>query len=152
MISITKADFSDLLELNQLFDEYRKFYEKPSEMEKSEQFLRNRIDNNESEIYIARDKTGVATGFVQLFPLFSSTRLARYWLLNDLFVHPDHRGKGISKALIERAKALCKETDACGMYLETGKDNDIGNNLYPMMGFELMDSVNFYEWEMKING
>lgn len=88
----------------------------------------------------------MAVGFVQLFPLFSSTRLARYWLLNDLFVHPDQRGKGVSKALIERAKVLSRETNACGMYLETGKDNNIGNKLYPATDFKLMDSVNFYEW------
>ncbi len=142
---IRKAVISDLEELNGLFDQYRRFYNKPSNLEASLQFLKDRIEKNESEIFMSwnGDK---ATGFVQLFPVFSSTRLARYWLLNDLFVDPDHRSKGISKALIERAKQLCRDTDACGMYLETGKSNDIGNQLYPATDFELMDSVNFYEW------
>ena len=84
-----------------------------------------------------------------MFPLFSSTRLDRYWLLNDLYVHPNYLGEGISKALIEQAKQLCRDTNACGMYLETSKDNKIGNKLYSATNFDLMNSVNFYEWTNK---
>ena len=72
--------------------------------------------------------------------------MKRYWLLNDLYVNENHRGKGYSKELIEEAKELAKSTNACGVLLETGKSNDIGNQLYPACGFELYDSVNFYEW------
>lgn len=146
-MNIKKADISDLEPLNDLFDQYRRFYKKESDLEASARFLSDRIEKNESEIYMAwEDET--ATGFVQLFPVFSSTRMARYWLLNDLFVAPRYRGKGFSKALIERAKQLCRDSNACGMYLETGKGNDIGNQLYPATGFKRMDSVNFYEWSV----
>lgn len=144
-MKIKKAELSHLESLNELFDQYRRFYKKTSDLDASRAFLKERIEKNESEIFMAWEGEN-ATGFVQLFPLFSSTRMARYWLLNDLFVAPEHRGKGVSKALIERAKTLCRETNACGMYLETGKDNDIGNQLYPATDFKLMDSVNFYEW------
>jgi len=143
---IQKATIKHLESLNDLFDQYRRFYKKTSDLEGSRQFLRERIEKSESEIYLAWDGN-IATGFAQLFPVFSSTRLARLWILNDLFVHPDHRGKGISKALIDRAKQLCRDSNACGMYLETGKGNDIGNQLYPATNFNLMDSVNFYEWD-----
>jgi GNAT superfamily N-acetyltransferase len=142
---IQKATIADLEPLNDLFDQYRVFYKKVSDLEASAAFLRERIENNEAEIFIAWEGE-VATGFVQLFPIFSSTRMARLWVLNDLFVDPAHRGKGISKLLIDRAKQLCRDSNACGMYLETGKSNDIGNQLYPATDFELMDSVNFYEW------
>ncbi len=144
-MEIQKADYIQLDALNSLFDQYRRFYKKPSDLEASKAFLKERIEKNESEIYMAWEGE-TAMGFVQLFPLFSSTRMARYWLLNDLFVAPEHRGKGVSKALIERAKELCRATNACGMYLETGKGNDVGNQLYPATGFQVMNSVNFYEW------
>jgi ribosomal protein S18 acetylase RimI-like enzyme len=72
--------------------------------------------------------------------------MKRIWLLNDLYVKPEYRGKGISKALIERAKALAKETDAVEILLETQKSNDIGNQLYPAVGFELNTDFNFYYW------
>ena len=81
-----------------------------------------------------------------MYPLFSSTRMKKFWLLNDLFVNSNHRGKGVSIGLIEKAKQLVKETNACGMSLETEKSNLIGNNLYPKTGFELNESCNFYEW------
>ncbi len=147
-MNITRANIRDIEELNDLFDAYRLFYGKKSDKKASSEFLSSRIKNKESEIFIARSEEGEAMGFVQLFPLFSSTRLKRFWLLNDLFVHPEYRGKGISKALIDRAKQLCRDTNACGMYLETGKENMIGNNLYPAAGFELMDDVNFYNWDV----
>ena len=147
-MKITQATLKDLEELNDLFDDYRAFYNKKSDKETSKAFLKERIEKNESEIYIARNENGVATGFTQLYPLFSSTRLKRFWLLNDLFVHRDFRGKGISKLLIEHAKQLCIDTKACGMYLETGKDNNVGNQLYPSSGFTLDSENNFYYWDV----
>ena len=34
------------------------------------------------------------------------------------------------------------------MFFETGKENMIGNQLYPSVGFKKYDEVNFYEWEI----
>lgn len=140
-----KAISDDCSELSILFDEYRVFYHKESDAKNAEIFLKERIQNKDSEIYVA-EFDGKLVGFVQLYPLFSSTRMKKYWLLNDLYVNDNFRGKGFSKQLIENAKKLCCETSACGIFLETGKNNDIGNQLYPSCGFELYDSVNFYEW------
>ena len=145
--SIRKANLQDLAQLSQLFDEYRTFYHKSSDRSAAQQFLSERLENNDSEIFVA-EEGGQLVGFTQLYPLFSSTRMKRYWLLNDLYVNPNFRGKGFSKALIERAKQLCRESDSCGMYLETGKDNQIGNQLYPGAGFKKYNEVNFYEWEI----
>jgi GNAT superfamily N-acetyltransferase len=75
--------------------------------------------------------------------------MKKFWLLNDLFVHPEFRGNGISIGLIQKAKDLVLESKACGMYLETEKSNLIGNHLYPKTGFELNTSVNFYEWNVQ---
>ena len=140
-----KATIDDLSQLAQLFDEYRMFYHKTSDFSAAQQFLSERLQNNDSEIFVV-EEDGKLGGFVQLYPLFSSTRMKKYWLLNDLFVHEDFRGKGFSKLLIEEAKNVCRQTNACGILLETGKSNDIGNQLYPSCGFEKYDEVNFYEW------
>ncbi len=140
-----KATPQDIGQLSELFDQYRIFYHKDSDIPNAEKFLTERIENRDSEIFVA-EHAGKLVGFVQLYPLFSSTRMKRYWLLNDLFVNESYRGKGFSKALIEKAKEMAISTDACGILLETGKSNDIGNKLYPSCGFELYDKVNFYEW------
>lgn len=140
-----KAIYDDLAQLSELFDQYRLFYHKDSDVPAAEQFLKERITNKDSEIFVA-EYEGRLTGFVQLYPLFSSTRMQRYWLLNDLYVNENYRGKGFSKELIEQAKEMAQSTDACGILLETGKSNDIGNKLYLSCGFEIYDEVNFYEW------
>lgn len=142
-----KATIDDLSQLAQLFDEYRMFYHKSSDISGAEQFISERLENRDSEIFVV-EEDGKLGGFVQLYPLFSSTRMKRYWLLNDLYVNSNSRGKGYSKVLIEEAKELCRTSDSCGMYLETGKENMIGNQLYPSVGFKKYDEVNFYEWEI----
>jgi ribosomal protein S18 acetylase RimI-like enzyme len=148
MKNTRKATIDDLSQLAELFDQYRIFYHKDSDIPAAENFLKERIENKDSEIFVAESE-GKLVGFVQLYPLFSSTRMKRYWLLNDLYVNENYRGKGFSKELIEESKELAKSTNAAGVLLETGKSNDIGNQLYPACGFELYDSVNFYEWTNK---
>jgi len=144
-MEIVKASLEYLDQLVSLFDAYRVWYRMDSDKETAHSFLKNRIKNGESEVFLAMTENGEAVGFTQLYPLFSSTRMKRMWLLNDLYVAPDYRGKGISKQLIDRAKDLARSTNAAGVALETEKNNDIGNQLYPRTGFEL-DDHNFYFW------
>ena len=148
MKNTRKATIQDVQQLSELFDQYRVFYHKDSDIPAAEKFLTERIENKDSEIFVAEIE-GKLVGFVQLYPLFSSTRMKRYWLLNDLYVNENYRGKGFSKELIEESKELAKSTGAAGILLETGKSNDIGNQLYPACGFEIYDEVNFYEWTNK---
>ena len=144
-----KATSKDVEHLSELFNAYRMFYQKTSAIQSAKTFLEDRISNKDSEIFVAQNTTNKLVGFVQLYPLFSSTRMKKFWLLNDLFVHPEFRGNGISIGLIQKAKDLVLESKACGMYLETEKSNLIGNALYPKTGFELNKSVNFYEWNVQ---
>ena len=131
--------------VSELFDAYRVFYRQESDPEAAGNFIQQRLQNQDSVIYLALQDDQPA-GFVQLYPLFSSVRMARIWLLNDLYVRPEFRGKQIGKALIERAKTLARESEAAGLLLETEKTNTIGNNLYPTTGFDLVDGSNFYFW------
>ena len=72
-----------------LFDAYRQFYQQPSDPALARAFIAERLARSESVIFLA-ERDGQAVGFVQLYPLFSSTaaRPRRLWLLNDLFVSP----------------------------------------------------------------
>jgi GNAT superfamily N-acetyltransferase len=147
MLKIRKALIKDLNLLVELFDQYRVFYNKESDKQKAEEFLSERLKFNDSEIFVAETEENNLIGFVQLYPLFSSTRMQRLWLLNDLFVDKGSRGNGISKQLIETSKEFCKQTKACGLILETAKTNIIGNELYPKVGFTLDIEHNYYFWD-----
>jgi GNAT superfamily N-acetyltransferase len=146
---IKQATISELHILTELFEAYRAFYKKNADYDTAKEFLRERIENNESVIYLVYNEDKKVVGFTQLYPLFSSTRMKKMWLLNDLYVVATERGKGFSKALIERAKQLAHETNACEIMLETAKTNDIGNQLYPSVGFELGEDCNWYHYEIK---
>lgn len=146
-MKILTATVEHLDQLSVLFDAYRMFYRKPADRDGARLFLKERMENNESIIFLVVDDDGTVAGFTQLYPLFSSTRMKRWWLLNDLFVKPEFRGQGLSKLLIERCKALAMETKAAGLSLETEISNHIGNQLYPEAGFELDTEHNFYFWE-----
>jgi ribosomal protein S18 acetylase RimI-like enzyme len=147
MITIKKATIQDLTAVVELFDKYRVFYEKASDKVTAANFLSQRLKQEDSQIFVAETDTLELVGFVQLYPLFSSTRMRKLWLLNDLFIDQEYRGRGISKQLIDAAKDLCIKTDACGLILETAKTNTIGNELYPRTGFTLDNDHNYYSWD-----
>lgn len=144
-IITVRAERSDLDELASLFDAYRVFYKQESDLENAKVFLKERMDNNESIIFVSKS-SGTLTGFTQLYPTFSSVNLQRTWVLNDLFVAESSRGKGISKVLIQAAKDFVITQKGRGLALETDKGNFVGNNLYPVVGFELDEDHNYYFW------
>lgn len=143
---IRRAQIADLPQLAQLFDDYRVFYRKDSDLSAANDFIKERMLAEESVIFVHESGSDI-TGFTQLYPIFSSTRMRRIWLLNDLFIKPEFRGKGISKELIEAAKEHSRQANASGLLLETEQANKIGNRLYPSLGFDLNDETNYYWWE-----
>ncbi|HNP07626.1 MAG TPA: GNAT family N-acetyltransferase, partial [Cyclobacteriaceae bacterium] len=68
-MNIRKAELSDLRSLAELFDQYRIFYKKESDLEGAQAFLKERLERNESEIFVSFNDEGIMTGFTQLYPL-----------------------------------------------------------------------------------
>lgn len=145
MQKIEIATLDHLNEFAQLFDEYRVFYRQETALDRAKTFIKDRLINQETITFLA-NVDGVYVGFVQLYPLYHYKTLQRQWLLSDLYVNPDYRGRGLSIQLIDRCKAYCEESDACGLLLETEKTNAVGNQLYPKCGFEVDHEHNYYNW------
>ena len=61
-----KATIQDLPQLVNLFDQYRTWYHKESDIEGAENFLKERLENQDSEIFVA-EENGFLTGFTQLY-------------------------------------------------------------------------------------
>lgn len=142
---IVPASLDNLEELTQLFQKYRMFYKKEPDTEGERNFLRERITNKESVIYLAKSG-GRYIGFVQLFPMFSSTRISRLWLLNDLYVDEDFRKSGAASMLIEKSKELARETNYAGVMLQTAKTNITAQSVYDKNEFEQDDNFYSYYW------
>ncbi len=73
-----KAEVRDLDKVSKLFDQYRLFYGKKTDLKSAKNFLTERISKNDSEIFIAENPENEVIGFVQLYPLFSSTRMQNF--------------------------------------------------------------------------
>jgi ribosomal protein S18 acetylase RimI-like enzyme len=141
-----KAGIEDVVLLAKLFDDYRVFYEKETDVLRANEFLTDRIKKNDSEIFLAETNDKILAGFIQLYPIFSSTQMKKLWLLNDLYVNPNYRGRSISILLIDKAKELAMNTNSAGLILETAKSNIIGNKLYAKTDFVLDEEHNYYSW------
>jgi GNAT superfamily N-acetyltransferase len=140
---------ADAGRLAPLFDAYRQFYERPSDLAMSRAFLSQRLERDESVIFLVEDDDETL-GFVQLYPLFSSTspRPGRLWLLNDLFVTPAARGRGVGRRLMDRARQLAEDTGACGLELATAKTNHNAQALYESLGYRRDDD--FFRYELTL--
>jgi ribosomal protein S18 acetylase RimI-like enzyme len=135
-VTIVQATLHDLDEAAQLFDEYRIFYGQSTDVEGARQFLFDRLEHQESVIFLARDSaTGEAAGFMQLYPLFSSVSMKRIWLLNDLYVKESHRKQQAGKALLEAAKEYAVLTKAKGLEIATQVTNLRAQGVYEKHGY-----------------
>ncbi len=141
-MKITKATSEHLDELVTLFDAYRVFYKQESNITQAKQFLQQRLIQNDSTIFVALINN-VAIGFTQLYPLYSSVSMQSMYLLNDLYVDKNHRGKGIGESLIERAKLYCKSLNYKGLAIQTAHDNP-AQHLYERLGFEKDSDLHFF--------
>ncbi|KAF1068432.1 MAG: dTDP-fucosamine acetyltransferase [Pseudomonas citronellolis] len=132
---ITAATLDDIADLAPLFAGYLEFYQVPAPAEQIHAFLEQRLRRQESVVFLARDATGEAQGFVQLYPFFASLALRPAWLVSDLYVLPQARRDGLGEALMNAARAHAEATGACGLQLETARSNLTGQRLYERLGY-----------------
>lgn len=132
-----------------LFNEYRKFYNQKSDMEKAKSFLLDRIQNNESKIFLSLNEKNEAIGFMQLYTSFSSVGVRKTYILNDLFVEQKYRGQGVGKFLINEAKKFALENGITKIALTTAKTNKAAQVLYEAEGYVRDDEYLVYNLEIK---
>jgi len=148
-LEIIRASPQDVDRVAPLFDQYREFYKERADPEGARSFLMERLTNDESVVFLAADRELGAVGFIQLYPSFSSTSMKRLWILNDLFVSPTARKRGVGEALLRRAEEFAKETNAKGLELETWVNNLPAQHLYEKCGWKR--NVEFYQYTMYLS-
>ena len=145
-MSILRATSNELDDLAELFDLYRVFYEQKSDLSGAKEFIKERLNNEESVVFIAFDEND-PIGFVQLYPTFSSVSMKRTWVLNDLYVKEIARGKGFGEKLLHKAITFAEKTGAKGVSLETDKENVNAQSLYEKVGF-IREANHFYIFQI----
>jgi ribosomal protein S18 acetylase RimI-like enzyme len=145
-LEIVRASHKDVDRIVSLFDQYRGFYRERANAEGARSFLTERLTKNESVVFLAVDPELDTVGFIQLYPSFSSVSMKRLWILNDLFVLPTARKRGVGEALLRRAEEFARETNAKGLELETWVDNLPAQRLYEKLGWKR--NRDFYQYTL----
>jgi GNAT superfamily N-acetyltransferase len=148
-VVVRQATASDLDLLTPLFDAYRQFYRKPHDLALARKFLLERLERNESTIFLAMAENDSALGFIQLFPSFSSASAARIFILNDLFVRPDARRMGVGSLLLAAAAAFGRTAGAVRLTLSTEVTNEAAQRLYETEGWTRQ--TEFYVYNLALD-
>ena len=137
-----RANIEDVETIAPLFDSYRQFYEQEPNLTFASQFIKARLTNKESIIFIAEDQAQNALGFCQIYPSFCSVIGAPIYVLSDLFVSSDARKSGIGRLLLKQSRLQAKENNIPRMDLTTAKTNLTAQSLYESLGW-VRDDVFF---------
>jgi ribosomal protein S18 acetylase RimI-like enzyme len=133
---IQPALLTDVAELAALFDAYRIFYGAESAPPETEAFVKGLITQRKTHFFLAREAEGLpALGFVHLMPSITTVAMRPIWLLEDLYVSPVGRRRGVAAALMAHAEAFARKTGAERLTLATAQDNRHAQSLYKRMGY-----------------
>jgi GNAT superfamily N-acetyltransferase len=146
--TIRKIGVTDVDPVAPLFDAYRQFYGRPSDLVLARQFLTDRLSAHESIVLLAQSEEAVGTGYVQIYPTFSSVRAARIYILNDLFVSPQARGRGVGRLLMEASVRTARADGAARLKLSTAINNIPAQRLYESLGW--VRDQDYYEYNLGV--
>lgn len=147
-LQVREANLTDVDAVVPLFDAYRQFYGQRSDLAQAREFLIQRLQRQESTVFLANDEPNSALGFAQLFPSFSSVALARTFVLNDLFVTASARRRGVAQALLEAVVAFSKAAGAIRLTLSTQTTNTAAQRLYTLSGWSRQ--VDYHVYSLKL--
>ena len=134
-IVITRATKEHYKDVGALFDLYRQFYKYRTNLKASTKFIKDRINQNESFIFICFYKKEPA-GFVQLYETFDSLNINKKLILYDLYVDKKYRKNGIGRKLMDKAKKLAKFKKIQNIELSTAKNNKKAQSLYESLDYK----------------
>lgn len=140
---VQRAGPAELEPATKLFEGYLHFYGKSPSPSAIRTFIEDRLREQDSVIFLAWLDDS-ALGFVQLYPSFASLSLAPSWILNDLYVDPAARGRGVGEALMQAAGELGIANGAAEIFLQTARDNVTAQRLYERLGYQRDDEFLVY--------
>src|SRR5258708_15259091 len=141
VVRIEPARRSDVEYVAPLFDAYRQFYGEASNVSAATEFLTARMVDGDSIVLLARGAEAPGAepprvvGFAQLYRSLSSVAVAPIYLLNDLFVVPEWRRRGVARCLLDEAAQSARPASAARLEIATQHTNHNALRLYESQGF-----------------
>ncbi|HEX5984131.1 MAG TPA: GNAT family N-acetyltransferase [Solirubrobacterales bacterium] len=151
-IQVRRAAAEDAPQIARLLVDFNREYDEPTpSVEVLTATCRRLLEAGEITVLLSGDgPDGLA--LLRFRPALWSAGLEAY--LQELYVVPALRGRGIGRALLEEAIEVSREKGADGIDLNTGETDTAARGLYESMGFTNREgspdgpSMLFYEREI----
>ncbi len=148
-MNIRQATLNDLEALVPLFDGYRQFYGYVSDLVLARTFLEERLVLGQSVVFLALGEERQALGFVQMYPSFCSLAAGPVYILDDLFVGPESRGRGVGAELLRATTDFAQANHAVQLQLSTAITNVAAQRLYEREGWQRDREFYFYNFTVQ---
>src|SRR5215469_8557474 len=146
--TIRQAVLADVESLVPLFDAYRSFFAGTSPSG-SKEFLTERLTKNDAIFFMSfEDET--ASGFLTLYPLFSSWYATTIWFLSDLYVAPEYRNQRLGRKLVAAARDFARDCVSRSIMVEIPHREPHLVQFYESLGFERDKDFNLYRYYVAV--
>ena len=129
-------DLADLLELMQEFYAEAGYALNPDRARAA--FLPLLAPGQLGQVWLG-EFDGQVAGHLVLTFCYSMEYGGRSAFVDDLFVRPALRNRGVGRALVEQARAICEELGVRAMHLEVARTNGPAQAVYRAVGFDSTD-------------
>jgi ribosomal protein S18 acetylase RimI-like enzyme len=88
-------------------------------------------------LYFVAETAGQVVGQLMITTEWSDWRNADVWWIQSVYVHPDHRRRGVFKALFEHVEQLARRHHIAALRLYVEKENLSAQGTYERLGMHL---------------
>ena len=139
---VREGDIDDLLPLMRAYSE---FYEVKPDNTRLEGIARMLIaEPHEGAQFIARGEDGEPLGFATVYLTWETLDAGRLAVMNDLFVAPAARGRGVGAELIAECRRFASERGAGKLAWQTAPTNETAQRLYEHVGAVREEWVDYH--------
>ncbi len=120
------------------------FYRQPDPgIEHLESFIRHLLDHPDQGHQLVAEHDETLVGFATMYFTWSTLKLKRFVIMNDLYVAVSARGHHVGEELFSAVLRYARDHDLGPVQWETAEDNRVAQALYEKMGGRVSPWVHY---------
>ena len=106
------------------------------------------INDEAKGLYMVAREGGVPIGSLMLTREWSDWNARWYWWIQSVYVVPEHRGRGVFRALYVAVQQMASESGVSQVRLYVDKENTTAQQAYQRVG---MEECHYLMYEASVN-